>query len=272
MTGFLHRLAARAMGATDSVRSSIGTGLGAMPDAVDAIARAMPDPVSDSAAGSATRPGTAVPDLDRFAPHQRRTVSGLDIAPLERVAEAGQGAAPQPRRHAEMPAAIVEKSARERHLEARAGVDAMPMAEGRSAAPMTTDPVRTAPAPLLPRVEPAGRRSASATTDENRAAAEPLHHEFEAAGVPGSQELLVPVAAMPPLSSRPPEVPRRRTDQPGDSAPSGADDGIAEVHISIGRIEVTALHEAPAAKSTPRRRQPPMSLDDYLARRQGGRS
>ena len=37
-----------------------------------------------------------------------------------------------------------------------------------------------------------------------------------------------------------------------------------EVHIHIGRIEVTALHEAPAAKARQRERRPPVSLDAYL--------
>ena len=41
-----------------------------------------------------------------------------------------------------------------------------------------------------------------------------------------------------------------------------------EVHVHIGRIEVTAIQEAPIPKpATPGERQP-MSLDDYLARRQ----
>ncbi len=48
-----------------------------------------------------------------------------------------------------------------------------------------------------------------------------------------------------------------------DSAPN-------EVHVHIGRIEVTALQDAPAAKPRTRGRQP-MSLDEYLARRQGER-
>jgi hypothetical protein len=44
-----------------------------------------------------------------------------------------------------------------------------------------------------------------------------------------------------------------------------------EVHVSIGRIEVTAVQEAaPPPRKTPRG-SPPMSLDDYLARRNGGR-
>jgi hypothetical protein len=47
------------------------------------------------------------------------------------------------------------------------------------------------------------------------------------------------------------------------TAPTG------EIHIHIGRIEVTAVHEpaAVAARRKPRGREP-MSLDDYLARRQ----
>jgi hypothetical protein len=43
-----------------------------------------------------------------------------------------------------------------------------------------------------------------------------------------------------------------------------------EVHVHIGRIEVTAVHEAPTPRSRPRRGQAPMSLDDYLAKRQRG--
>ena len=44
-----------------------------------------------------------------------------------------------------------------------------------------------------------------------------------------------------------------------------------EVHVSIGRIEVTAVQEAaPPPRKTPRGNTP-MSLDDYLARRNGGR-
>jgi hypothetical protein len=46
-----------------------------------------------------------------------------------------------------------------------------------------------------------------------------------------------------------------------------------EVHVSIGRIEVTAVHEAaPAPKRAPARGQRALSLEDYLARRKVGRS
>jgi hypothetical protein len=45
-----------------------------------------------------------------------------------------------------------------------------------------------------------------------------------------------------------------------------------EVHVSIGRIEVTAVHEAPPQRRPAPKANQPMSLDDYLAKREAGRS
>jgi hypothetical protein len=45
-----------------------------------------------------------------------------------------------------------------------------------------------------------------------------------------------------------------------------------EVHVSIGRIEVTAVHESPRPKRAPARSQRALSLEEYLARRKAGRS
>jgi hypothetical protein len=41
----------------------------------------------------------------------------------------------------------------------------------------------------------------------------------------------------------------------------------SEVHIHIGRIEVTAMHEAAPPRRPPVQKPPPMSLDAYLAKR-----
>ena len=52
--------------------------------------------------------------------------------------------------------------------------------------------------------------------------------------------------------------------------PAAATD--TEVHIHIGRIEVTAVQEnAAPTRPGPRERVQPMSLDAYLARKAGGR-
>ncbi len=52
---------------------------------------------------------------------------------------------------------------------------------------------------------------------------------------------------------------------------AGAIEETTEVHVSIGRIEVTAVHEPPAQKRPAPRRPAPMSLDEYVATRQGRR-
>ena len=44
-----------------------------------------------------------------------------------------------------------------------------------------------------------------------------------------------------------------------------------EVHVHIGRVEVTALAESSPARPARRPRPEAMSLDDYLAQRQRGR-
>lgn len=63
-----------------------------------------------------------------------------------------------------------------------------------------------------------------------------------------------------PAAPRPSSNPARHT-------PETAPD---EIHVHIGRIEVTAVSEAPKPKARAARGQPPMSLDDYLAKRQRG--
>jgi len=52
---------------------------------------------------------------------------------------------------------------------------------------------------------------------------------------------------------------------------AGMVEDATEVHVSIGRIEVTAVHKPAPAKPAAPRRNAPMSLDDYLAKRHGGR-
>lgn len=68
----------------------------------------------------------------------------------------------------------------------------------------------------------------------------------------------------------------RRVVQPIQAPARAADARVqassepAEVHVTIGRIEVTAAHDAPAVK--PRRRaRTTTTLAEYLARRQDAR-
>ena len=47
--------------------------------------------------------------------------------------------------------------------------------------------------------------------------------------------------------------------------------GSNEVHVTIGRIEITAVHEAAPPRRAGKTARPLTSLDDYLRQRQGGR-
>jgi hypothetical protein len=59
-------------------------------------------------------------------------------------------------------------------------------------------------------------------------------------------------------------APRRGVWPPPTS--TGFAEATTEVHVHIGRIEVTALHDAPPPRRQGTKMQPPMSLDAYLAR------
>ena len=50
-----------------------------------------------------------------------------------------------------------------------------------------------------------------------------------------------------------------------------ATEEATEVHVTIGRIEVTAVQEAPRPRREPARSRKPKSLEEYLADRQGRR-
>jgi hypothetical protein len=65
---------------------------------------------------------------------------------------------------------------------------------------------------------------------------------------------------------------RTGQEQAAARQPAGAAEEATEVHVTIGRIEVTAVHETPSQKPAARRRPAPLTLDEYIARRQEGRA
>lgn len=77
---------------------------------------------------------------------------------------------------------------------------------------------------------------------------------------------LMPLAPPPtPLSPVAPPSTRRSASSQGNAATQA--DGDTEVHIHIGRIDVTAVHEAPAPRRRTAAPPAPLSLDGYLAER-----
>jgi hypothetical protein len=74
-----------------------------------------------------------------------------------------------------------------------------------------------------------------------------------------------------PLPLLPANPPRAASAPAADSASASALPAREpdEVHIHIGRIEVTAIQESRPASKPSRKGAAPLSLDDYLARRKG---
>jgi hypothetical protein len=80
------------------------------------------------------------------------------------------------------------------------------------------------------------------------------------------QSVLVPKFV--PLEAPRPSVRAEADRVPTDSAPAKAEPAI---HISIGRIEVRAPSQSPTAAPRAERTQRPMSLDEYLERKERAR-
>jgi hypothetical protein len=70
-----------------------------------------------------------------------------------------------------------------------------------------------------------------------------------------------------------PVAPSRRLSRPTTqrNTPAPARGELNEVHVNIGRIELTAVHDAPRPRREPARTRKPQSLEDYLERREAKR-
>jgi hypothetical protein len=132
--------------------------------------------------------------------------------------------------------------------------------------------LQTAPTPLVPRPQ-------TATPGPPRAMPLTLPHAAEAA--PGQDRRPSTATDLPEplLPGRAPDAPRHPSPPPlktpdtqarsafGQPQSPAEPDRETEVHIHIGRIEVTALQEAARPKPRLRERVQPMSLDAYLEQR-----
>ncbi|MCW5627551.1 MAG: hypothetical protein KIT47_01705 [Rhodoferax sp.] len=257
MTGFLHRLAQRANGTAPLVRSAAATrtpaGLPhamAWPQAEASEHAGAADPMaypSRPADGRGAAPG--LPFGERHGPDARAA-----RAPASTASPPPPAAAPQV-----PPARPVTTDS-----------DTGPLATQHAPDPlqafMATPPVTaTAPSSRGPETQEARRPGSHRDTQppagpavsHARVAhdARPAHDPIEAA----RQHLLAPQRVRAPAM---PSQPR------GRDRPAAAEEAT-EVHVHIGRIEVTALQPAPAPRKPARSGRAPLSLDDYLSRRRG---
>lgn len=252
MTGFLQRLAQRANGSARTVRAASGAQFApeplghSTPMQQDAPTPESRTPFEPASSTTATPPGASpggFPD-PVFAPADARR---------QRVAEtprrgqtASTASAPAPLQASADETAAAPSPARVARAKASMTNPDTPDTADETQAVRRANPATSEPAPPRPDTTPTS-------------ASPPTWRQVEPLLAPAIRVRWPTSAALPPQDH-----------QPGRGGPS---DTTTEVHVSIGRIEVTAIHEPAAPAQRPAaRRKAPVSLDEYLARRQGGRS
>jgi hypothetical protein len=239
MKGLLHRLAERAAGSATLLRPNARAGYGAaamelgadMVDGVPAGQPAAPSAPSDQAMASKQRPHINEPAVP--------------------MASSRDHPAPFASREA---ASLVQSTGGDIDATPLRTESASPSVQAASTGPqaqMSSREIEVATTvPSQPDVEPemlVAPRAESIPVD----APAPRRNEPQ------------PTRLLPLTATRPPRtvassLPAQR---------SGATDDSTEVHIHIGRIDVTAVHEPPPRRRAPTAANAPMSLDAYLAKR-----
>ncbi|MBT2304796.1 hypothetical protein J7E70_30725 [Variovorax paradoxus] len=227
MTGLLHRLAQRATGNAWTVRSDVRLPFGA-----DGLDRPQDD--------------TAPPLMEAAVPETHAPARPRPPEPASLVTAAPEQAVPP---LVQSPA-VAAQPGRAQRITRQSAAMRTPVATttpaqppGAAAVPATAMPAMASlHTPARPQSTPPPRR-------EEPAPLLPPQPSTAGHAAPLAQTVRGPAA----FALRP--------------APQAAASQETEVHIHIGRIDVTALHEAPRPKARPRERTQPVSLDAYLAAR-----
>lgn len=243
MSGFLHRLAAQAMGSTNTLRSAARTPYAAPLSAVNRVEPDRQVPTLDATGNERQPMGNSGAERDTVFSQEQHHVNTYreigaqprdnEVAPLLPevvVVQPDTGFYAKPDRPSGLSSsakAMLRQSSIEKTVagEPPVLVDEIEMRVPRDGSTTLTD--SNYPSPLLP-LKNAARPSALKAS----AAAQRGEHS--------------------------------------GSGRQGQVDEITEVHVSIGRIEVTAVHESPPPKRQAPTPAKPLSLDEYLARRGRG--
>ncbi len=249
MSGFLRRLAAQAMGIASPVRTAASSPFAAMSGLVE---ESLPVATPVAASQSVQAPAT----VGRSSRRDDRVDVALPVSgpSSNRVGAPGHFDVDRPDGRTDRPTL--------------------------APAPASGDAVEPGPSPLLP-AQPetsalplsgaAGRVAIGAATVEARTEGTPLVPVGPVSVTVGPTELLLPPLPIPSGAVGLFERQRPGAGFGRAEHRAGAIEETTEVHVSIGRIEVTAVHEPPAQKRPAPRRPAPMSLDEYVATRQGRR-
>ena len=240
MSGLLQRLAARATGSAWALRSDARLPFASAPGMVEVLDTEPPQPATSH------RPIQAEPSqptLSRPAnlpPPEPTPAAMLPLAPARQWAGAedaptapGSAQSPLAAVHSEVAA---QPTAPDDRPHGAVATGHRPITE-RTASPLAQGPAPHAdPAPLLPTAMERG-----AATHRQTAAGIAQHGMPRA---PHAQQPLRQPLATPATAAEP-----------------------TEVHVHIGRIEVTAITQPQPQKRAAREHSQPLSLDAYLARR-----
>ncbi|MEQ1741300.1 MAG: hypothetical protein ABL869_02200 [Candidatus Nitrotoga sp.] len=246
MNGFLHRLAAQAMGGTNTLRSLARTPYAPL----SPVNRADLDrqvPTLDAAGNEQQNLGSSGAERDQIASQEQHHIN----------AHSEIGAQPRDNEVApSSPEILVVKS--------DTGLQIKP----------------DRPSALSSSAKAMLRQSNIEPNIEKPVAGEPpVLAEGIEMHVPGNDSVTFPDSNYPspllPLknAARPAALNASAAAQRGELggfSRQGHVDEITEVHVSIGRIEVTAVHESPPPKRQAPTPSKPLSLDEYLARRGRG--
>jgi hypothetical protein len=258
MSGYLQRLAARALGVAKPVRTSAAMPFSGGVPLVDA-AVVVEAPAAEPADGV---PRTAdAPTID--APVATATPSGRRTASAQRTDETDR----QPTLAGREP----PTPNRRQTMMARHGASSVD--DGETTAEAETAWCHDAPPRLMPAIA-AEANAMAAVADRLRSIPDTVDDQSRGTEVPARIEppRLMPRQRPRPSQWVPPGSPRQAGIDIGVNKPAAMSEETVEVHVNIGRIEITAVPEAPAPKPAPRHRQQPMSLDEYVSRRRGSRS
>jgi hypothetical protein len=230
MTGLLHRLAQRATGNAWTVRSDVRLPFGA-----DSLER----PPND----------TAPPLMEAAVPEPHAPARPRPPEPASLVTAAPEQAMPP----FVQSSAVAARAGRVPPVEAEAAATRRPVAATTPTQPHGAPGTAAVPAAAMPTMASlhtlARPQSTPAPRREEPAPLLPPQPSTAGRAAPLAQTVRGPAA----FAFRP--------------APQAAASQETEVHIHIGRIDVTALHEAPPPKARPRERAQPVSLDAFLAAR-----
>jgi hypothetical protein len=250
MSGFLRRLAAQTLGHTTPVRSTARLPYG-KPTPFAAIATETGEqPVWLLQHPNGMAPGRAPPAAEAAAESRREMPDGAAAQPTL----ASESASRRP------------TSAHPAAIRVRQPVPT-PQIEQRSDTVRRSGDLRAASLPQRQIEAEIVRQGDQAVRDRAEAAT-----QTTAADRRNTPPARRPAPPPPLLKPAPFDAARQQRLPPQPAAPrAGTVEETTEVHVSIGRIEVTAVHEAaPPRRSAPRATKP-MGLDEYLARRGSSR-